>query len=115
MTTLTEADVEEAALEWLTALGWQSAHGPDIAPGAPGEERAGYSAVVLERRLRDALARLNPDLPLEALDDAFRKLTRSEGSTLEARNRAFHRMLVQGVNVEYRTAAGTEAADRPGT
>ena len=46
MTTLTEADVEEAALEWLTALGWQSAHGPDIAPGAPGEERAGYGAVV---------------------------------------------------------------------
>ena len=106
MTTLTEADVEKAALEWLAALGWQTAHGPDIAPGAPGEERADYGAVVLERRLQDALARLNPDLPREALDDAFRKLTRPEGSTLEARNRAFHRMLVAGVNVEYRTDGG---------
>ena len=106
MATLTEADVEEAALEWLGALGWQTAHGPDIGPGGPAEERADYGTVVLERRLRDALARLNPDLPLDTLDDAFRKLTRPEGSTLEARNRAFHRMLVEGVNVEYRTAAG---------
>ncbi len=106
MTAVTEADVEEAALGWLAALGWQTAHGPDIGPGAPSEERASYGAVVLERRLRDALARLNPELPGEALDDAFRKLTRPEGSTLEARNRAFHRMLVEGVNVEYRTASG---------
>ena len=106
MTTLTEADVEAAALEWLAAFGWQTAYGPDIGPGAPGEERADYGAVVLERRLRDALARLNPDLHVDALDDAFRKLTRPEGSTLEARNRAFHRMLVAGVNVEYRTTGG---------
>ena len=57
MTILTEADVEEAALEWLGDLGWQTAHGPDIGPGAPAEERANYGAVALERRLRDALAR----------------------------------------------------------
>ena len=106
MTILTEADVEAAALEWLAALGWQTAHGPDIGPGGPNEERADYGAVMLERRLRDALARLNPELPSEALDDAYRKLTRPEGSTLKARNRAFHRMLVEGVNVEYRTDGG---------
>ena len=81
-------------------------HGPDIGADQPGEERADYGAVVLERRLSDALARLNPDLPIEALDDAYRKLTRPEGSTLKARNRAFHCMLVEGGNVEYRTAAG---------
>ena len=107
MTALAEADVEDAALEWLTALGWQAAHGPDIGPGGTSEERPDYGAVVLERRLRDALARLNAELPPEALDDAFRKLTRPEGSTLEARNRAFHRTLVEGVTVEYRTAAGS--------
>ena len=60
----------------------------------------------MEQRLRDALARLNPELPAAALDDAFRKLTLPEGSTLEARNRAFHRMLVNGVTVEYRDAGG---------
>ena len=106
MTTLTEADVEEVALKWLANLGWQTAHAPDIGPDGASEERADYGAVVLERRLRDALARLNPELPLAALDDAYRKLTRPEGSTLEARNRAFHRMLVRGVTVEYREDGG---------
>ena len=107
MTALTESTVEDAALAWLESLGWSVAHGPDIAPDTPGAERGDYGAVVLERRLRDALARLNPSLPTEALDDAFRKLTRPEGPTIEARNRAFHRMLVDGVTVEHRTDNGT--------
>ena len=106
MTTLTEADVETAALDWLSALGWRVAHGRDIAPDSPGTERDVYGQVALERRLRDALAELNPSLPASALDDAFRRLTRPEGSTLEARNRAFHRMLVEGVTVERRTDGG---------
>ena len=106
MTSLTEADVEQVALDWLFALGWKVAHGPDIAPGTPNAERTDYGQVALERRLRDALADLNPGLPASALDDAFRRLTRPEGSTLEARNRAFHRMLVDGVTVEHRDNEG---------
>ena len=94
--SISESVVEQAALAWLEGTSWRIAHGPDIAPGAPGEERADYGAVVLEQRLRDALARLNPELPVDALNDAFRKLTRPEGSTLESRNRAFHRLLVDG-------------------
>ena len=69
-------------------------------------ERADYTQVVLERRLRDVLAQFNPDLPRSALDDAYRKLTRPKGASLETRNRAFHRMLVNGVEVEYRAATG---------
>ena len=112
MTTLTEADVEQAALEWLAAVGWQALHGPDIAPDAPGAERSDYGQVVLERRLRDALARLNPSLPAAALDAALRKLTQPEGATLETRNRGFHRMLVNGVNVEYRASDGSIRGDQ---
>ena len=103
---LTESDVEAAALDWLAGVGWSVAHGPDIAPDAPGAERDDYGQVVLEQRLRDALALLNHDLPAAALDDAFRRLTRPEGPTLETRNRAFHRMATDGVTVEYRTDAG---------
>ena len=106
MTTITEADVEQVALDWLSALGWKVAHGPDIAPGTPNAERTDYGQVELERRVQDSLAELNPGLPTSALDDAFRRLTRPEGATLEARNRAFHRMLVDGVTVEHRTDGG---------
>ena len=107
MTSITEADVEQAALDWLSALGWQVAHGPDIAPGTPNAERGDFGQVVLERRVQDSLAELNPSLPPPTLDDAFRKLTRPEGAPLEARNRSFHRMLIEGVTVEYRADGGT--------
>ena len=103
---ITESEVEAAALDWLDSLGWTVAHGPDIAPDTLAAERSDYGQVVLERRLRDALAQLNKDLPAEALEDAFRKLTRVEGTTPEARNRSFHRMLVEGVTVEYRADNG---------
>ena len=106
MAGLTESTVESAALAWLASLGWEVRHGPDIAPDTPGAERRDYREVVLPRRLRDALARLNPALPHEALEDAFRRLTHPEGATLEARNRAFHRMLVEGVTVEYQAGEG---------
>lgn len=72
-------------------------------------ERGSYAEVVLHQGLRQALARLNPTLPAEALDDVFRLLTRLEGPTPEARNRAFYRMLVDGVTVEYHKPSDTIA------
>jgi len=109
---LSESTVESAALSWLADTGWRTAHGPDIAPGTPDAERADYGEAILGQRLRDALARLNPDLPAGALGDAFRKLTRPQGTTLEARNRAFHRMIVDDVTVEYRDANGAVRGDQ---
>jgi type I restriction enzyme R subunit len=100
---MTESIIEQATLAWLERLGWMVKHGPEIAPGELAAERSDYGQVMLAQRLQDALAQLNPTLPAEALADAFRKLTRPEGPTLEARNRAFHRLLVDGVTVEYRT------------
>ena len=102
MAKLTEADVEQAALAWLAGVGWQTAHGPDLIP----DERADYGSVILEARLRDAIARLNPELPSGAWDDAFATLTRPAGTNLVTRNREFHRILVNGVNVEHRADDG---------
>ncbi len=107
MTHLTESDVESAALAWLESIGWRVKNGAEIAPDGITPERTDFSAVVLERRLRDALALLNPDLPAEALEDAFRRLTYPAGADLLPRNRAFHKMLVEGVNVEYRATDGS--------
>ncbi len=111
MTSFTESVVEDAALAWLESLGYSVLHGPEIAAGMTGAERGdpGYRDVILEGRLRQALARLNPALPAEALEDAFRKLTRSDAPSLIERNRAAHRMLVDGVTVEYRRKDGSIA------
>ena len=111
MTSFTESVVEDATLAWLESLGYAVLHGPDIAVGMPAAERSdpNYRDVVLDSRLRQALARLNPDLPTEALEDAYRKLTRTDAPSLLERNRAVHRMLVDGVTVEYRRKDGSIA------
>lgn len=111
MTAFTESVVEDAALAWLEARGYRVLHGPDIAVGEPAAERSdpSYRDTILERRLREALVRLNPDLSTEALEDAFHKLTRTDAATLMERNRAIHRMLVDGVTVEYRRQDGSIA------
>jgi len=111
----TESDVEQAALAWLETLGYMLLSGPEIAPAQVQAERNDYGQVVLERRLRQALERLNPEVPADALEDTFRKLTRPHSPSLVANNHSFHRWLVQGVPVEYARAEGgmEEAAAAP--
>ena len=97
----TESDVEEAALFWLGEVGYGYLGGPDIAPGEPAAERESYRDVILAERLHAALAQLNPDLPSECLQDAFRQITRTESPNLAVNNHRFHRLLVDGLPVSY--------------
>lgn len=100
-----------------SGLGWGAysvLHGPEIAVGEANAERTdpNYRDVMLEQRLRQALARLNSNLLPETLDDAWRKLTRADAPSLVERNHAAHRMLVDGVTVEYRRPDGSIAGDQ---
>jgi len=107
-----ESTVEEAALSWFEELGYAVAHGPHIAPGEPAEERESFGDVLLLGRLRDAIDRLNPDIPEDAREDALRKVLRPDRPTLVTNNRVSHRMLRDGVEVEYRREDGGIAGDR---
>ncbi len=109
MTGFSESVVEDAALAWLSALGYTVRHGPDLAAGQPAAARADalYRDTVLAGRLHDALTRLNPSLPAAAIDDAARKLLRADAPSLMERNRAAHRLLVDGVGLEYRRPDGS--------
>jgi type I restriction enzyme R subunit len=106
-----ESVVEQATLAWLEALSYTVLHGPDIAAGELAAERTdpNYRDVILEGRLRQTLARLNPALPSEALEEAYRRLVRTDAPSLPERNRAIHRLLVDGVTVEYRRKDGSIA------
>jgi len=108
MPEFSESVVEEAVLDWFRELGYTVVTGSAAAPG-DGALRATYSDVALGDVLRGALKRLNPSLPAEALQDSYRKLTKPQGSSTETRNRFVHRLLVNGVNVEYRRADGSIA------
>ncbi|QDU87948.1 Type-1 restriction enzyme R protein [Pirellulimonas nuda] len=111
MTSLNESAVEAAALDWFGELGYAVASGPDLAPGEPGAERASFGDVVLVGRLREAIWRLNPDVPEEAREEALRKVQRVTTPSLVQTNRAFHRLLRDGVPVEYPRADGSIAGD----
>ncbi len=106
-TGFTESVVEQAALAWLESIGYQILSGPEIAPGELQAERDNYGQVVLERRLRQMLQRLNPKIPSDALEEAFRKLTRPDSPSLVANNHALHRILVEGIAVEMERPDGS--------
>jgi hypothetical protein len=83
MNAFNESTAEQATLAWMEAIGWRIAHGPDIAPDMPAAERSGYGEVVLARRLRDALARLNPALPTSS--SPTRRIAASTTSSMASR------------------------------
>jgi len=95
-----ESIVEDAALEWFGELGYAVGHGPQLAPGEPAAERESFGEVVLVGRLREAIRRLNPAIPAEAREEALRKVLRVGTPSLTQTNRAFHRMLRDGIPVE---------------
>ena len=112
LNTIYESDIENASLDWFSDLGYTVLHGPDIAPDTPDAERSSYNEVILTRRLRDAVANLNPNIPAEAQEEAIRKVLNPDSHTLVQNNRAFHQMLVDGIEVEYRQLDGTIRGDR---
>ena len=109
--SLNESIVEEAALEWFDVLGYSIGHGPHLAPGEPAAERISFGDVVLAGRLREAIRQLNLAIPEEAREEAMRKVLRVGTPSLTQTNRAFHRMLRDGVPVEYPRADGSIAGD----
>jgi type I restriction enzyme R subunit len=106
-----ESVVEDAALAWLSELGFAILFGPEIAPGEPQAERDSFAEPFLPARLRDMLATLNPTVPVAALDEAYRRVTRIDTPQLLDANHAFHTLLADGVPVEYLRSDGTIAHD----
>ena len=111
MSHVTESLVEDAALEWLAGLGYAVLHGPDISPDGPTPERVSYDQVLLTIRHREALARLNPHLPAEMLEEVLRKVQQTETPSLIEENRRLHRYLIEGVPVEVAREDGSIGGD----
>jgi type I restriction enzyme, R subunit len=98
---MTEDQLELETLSWLADVGYTHVYGPDIAPDGSTPERSNYTQVVLVERLRQAIQRLNPNVPLVAREDALQQVLNLETPVLLSANRHFHRLLINGVPVEY--------------
>jgi type I restriction enzyme R subunit len=98
---MTEDQLEQETLAWLQDVGYTHRYGPDIAHDGPAPERASYRQVILSFRLREAIQRLNPGVPTAAREDALQRVLDLGLPALLSANRAFHRLLVGGVPVQY--------------
>jgi type I restriction enzyme R subunit len=106
VTSYTESDLEQAALEWFEELDYERAYGPDISPEGEYPERMMYHEVILKDRLRDALVRINKKLPREAIEEAVRIIEVPQSPSLLINNRVFQKMITDGIDVQYRAADG---------
>ena len=103
-----ESDVEEEMLGWFEDLGYEVVAGPELAPDGASPERKNYKQVLLEGRLRDALHRLNPDLPTAAIADAVGVMQGMGTPGLLGANREFQRWLTTGVQVYWQKDGETQ-------
>ena len=92
MSQFAESHVEDAALEWLSGLGYAVLHGPDISPDSSTLKRVSYDQVLLTTRLRKALARLNSHLPAGALEEVLHKVQQTETPSLIEENCRIYRI-----------------------
>ncbi|NVZ11683.1 type I restriction endonuclease subunit R [Allochromatium humboldtianum] len=111
MTFISEADIEGLLLEQLAGLGYRCTSDAVIGPEGHAAEREAFSDVLLVDRVRAAIARLNPEIPAEAQEDALKQLVATVSPSLIEENRRLHRLLVEGVPVEFYTADGTLRGD----
>lgn len=99
----TEDLLEQAAIEILEKeLDYEYAFGPDISLGGEAEERKDYKEVILAHRVKEALYRINKDLPEEALEEAYRQIITFNSPMLEENNRYFHKLLTEGISVSFK-------------
>ena len=99
---MNETQLENLCLDWFSENGWEVVHGVDIAPDSSNPLRKDYKQVLIESDLQTAFERLNPHLPVSCFEQVLQKLSKPESLDLITNNRAFHRMLIEGVPVSYK-------------
>lgn len=99
---MNETQLENLCLDWFAENGWEVVHGIDIAPESSNPLRKDYKQILIEADLQAAFERLNPHLPASCFDQVLLKLSKPESLDLVTNNRAFHRMLLEGVPVTYK-------------
>jgi type I restriction enzyme R subunit len=112
MAFISEADVEALVLRQLDGLGYTISSDAQIGPDGPSPEREAYADVILTKRLTAAIERLNPYIPADARGDALRKVLATEMPALVAENRRLHKLMVEGVDVEFQGEEGSIRGDK---
>ncbi len=99
---MNETELENLCLNWFHDGGWDVVSGADIAPDSDTPARSDYSEIVLQEVLTQAIISINPHLPKECIEQVMAQVLKPESLDLITNNRYFHRMLLEGVPVQYK-------------
>jgi len=105
-----EDEIEQLAIDLLKEIGYEYCHGQDIAPDSQNPKRRSIEEVIHEEDLRNALTRLNPKTPSSLIEEAIKTIKHPNSQNLIENNEQFHKMLVEGVRVNY-TKNGEERGE----
>jgi type I restriction enzyme, R subunit len=94
MSNLDESSIENYAIELFEKLGYKYFKGDQLERNHPDE-------VLLKNNLIKAIERLNPHLPANIQQQAFKELEQISSPNLLSNNEKFHALLTKGVNVTY--------------
>lgn len=111
MTRITENHIELLAIQHLESLGYHYLYGPDIATDGHSPERDSFEQVLLLNRLKNAVRKINPGIPVDAQHEAIKEIQRIASPELLANNETFHRLLTEGIPVTKRVH-GDDRGDR---
>ena len=106
MINFNESAIEDAALEYFAQLGFQTAWGPNLAPGEVGSERSSFQQVYLLERIQRAVERINPNLAPQVISEAIKRLQRAESQSPIDENFRVHKLITEGVPIEHRGQDG---------
>lgn len=95
MAGMSEAAWEQLVTDELAELAWKPKDGKQIAPGS-GEPES-WSELIIPRRLRNAIAAVNPALPVSAVEDAVAIVLTATSRDARAENLRTHEFLTQGI------------------
>jgi len=112
MSNFIENDLEQATLEWLLNLGYQTLYGPDISPGGSFSERESFGDVVLYDRLHSALRRINKEYSNDVITESVKKITRQQSLSIVQNNVAFQKLITNGIDVEIRQIDGSTKTEK---
>ena len=107
MAGMSESQWEQFVIEELAELAWEPKIGKEIAKGSG--ERESWNELIIPRRLRDAIARINPRLPMSAVEDAVKLALSATSRDAVMENKRMHEYLTKGIReIVYTDEYGAE-------
>lgn len=99
---------EQPVIDWLKELGYDYEFGPDLAPGGSFMERDSFREVILDKRLKRSIRRINPTISDKTINEAVTKIIEISHPSLEIVNKETYKLLTEGIRLKARDESGEE-------